>query len=278
MSRRARRRSRERQDRIGGALLFTAGAILLMGLAGAWVWVSRNTVRYDAVTYCPLSGPSTIHAIVVDQSDKVSELQGKEIENYLLAAVSKAEFGERIDLYSANGEAGKLLQPVLQLCSPGTGKDANEIYQNPVKIRRRFEEQFRKVLATKIGELLNAESRSSSPIIESIKAATVASFSNPTGQDDPVFRLTIVSDMIQNSPVLSQYRSDRPYEQVSVDPGYLSVRPNFRGASIEIIYVQRPTAVRKDKKPIQNRGHQLFWEKLITASGGTLGTNTFTPI
>jgi hypothetical protein len=46
-----------------------------------------------------------------------------------------------------------------------------------------------------------------------------------------------------------------------------TLQPQLKGAGVDILYLLRLSALRKGA-PIQNHGHQVFWEQLVTGSGG----------
>jgi hypothetical protein len=83
--------------------------------------------------------------------------------------------------------------------------------------------------------------------------------------------MTLISDMIQNTRSISQIRSDTDLNALLKNPLWPTLRPSLKGAQVDIMYLLRPTAVRGGKA-IQNQGHQVFWEHLISAGGGQVST------
>ncbi len=76
--------------------------------------------------------------------------------------------------------------------------------------------------------------------------------------------------MIQYSDLNTHYRSDPDFTDLRKSAMWPILRPELRGADTEIFYLFRPEAKHPTGRPIQTRGHQLFWEHLIAASGGHL--------
>jgi hypothetical protein len=191
-----------------------------------------------------------------------------QVEQYVNRLVSTARAGERFDIYTVEGDTERLLTPVIEICSPGQGKDANALYQNPKRIQEKFDDRFSEVLRNRVKQLLQPSRRDSSPIIESLRAAAIESF-GPFDQRAVPAELTIISDMVQHSPLDSHVRSTPNFSKLSKSQAWRSLQPDLSGAKIEVLYVLRPSAVRGGV-PIQNRGHQLFWEELVTAANGRL--------
>jgi hypothetical protein len=156
----------------------------------------------------------------------------------------------------------------LNLCAPGKPEEANELIENPERIKRLYDEKFSAQIDLAVEHLLHATTLPSSPIIESIRAASITSFSTEDAGRIPL-RLTLISDMIQNSPAYSQFRTDSNFEALSKNQIWPGLRPQLEGVEVDILYLLREGATRNGKQ-IQNRGHQDFWESLIDSSGGQL--------
>lgn len=261
------RQKRARRDRAIGLLLGALG-ILLIGalLAGVW-WVKASRVQLDASTNCPLTGPHAIHVIMIDRSDPISGQQAQRIKQDIQEAKDRAPFGTRFDLYTFEGDLEHAMLSVAQVCVPGKPNEANALIEAPERVRALYEERFSKPLDSAIDNLLVASTRPVSPILESLRAAAQTSL-GPVSEGLPL-RLTIVSDLIQHSSTWSHYRSAPDFEAMSRSFAWSSLRPQLKGAHVDVLYLLRPNATRNGS-PIQSRGHQGFWEKVIQAGGGTL--------
>src|SRR5258708_4633877 len=175
MSYRSRRKSKKRMDVFVGILLTVIGMIALLGLAfGAW-WLKSRKVEIDEATNCPKDGPRAIHVLLFDQTDPIFQQPALRVKQHVRLLAENAIPGQRFDLYTIEGDSQKLLNPLLQICSPGKGKDANVVYENPEQIQERFEHRFIAVLEKTVGDLLEASTKQNSPIIESMKAAAIES-------------------------------------------------------------------------------------------------------
>ncbi len=183
--------------------------------------------------------------------------------------VRGARAGERFDLYVGEGDGVNVLAPSVSLCSPGRGEDANGLYQNPGLIQRAFEERFVAPLQKEAARLLEPAARSTSPVLESLRAVAVSSFGGLAGSR-PELRLTIVSDLVQHSALNSHFRGETDFSDLERRPQWQSLRANLSGVSVTVMYLLRPNARRPNGAAVQNRGHQLFWERAIRANGGEI--------
>ena len=75
--------------------------------------------------------------------------------------------------------------------------------------------------------------------------------------------------MIQHTRATSHFKAEPSFAELAKSPLWPSLRPELKGADVKILYVLRPNA-KRSSGPVQNRGHELFWEQLIAAGGGQL--------
>lgn len=261
------RRRGQGADRLKGVMFAFVGIALIIALAGGGYWLSQKRVKLDAATGCPVSGPAAIHAILIDRSDPISPQQAQQIRLVIDGYVARAKIGERFDLYVASGDAVNVLAPVASVCSPGRGDQANELYENPQMIQRQFEEKFVGVLKESLTRLLATATADTSPILESVRAAAISSFGSVEPSQIPL-QMTIVSDLVQHSTGNSHFRGETSFDDLSKRPVWRSLQANLKGATVNVLYLLRPVATRSGQ-PIQNRGHQLFWEKALGGSGAS---------
>lgn len=267
MARRGRGRSSSgSRDKLQGLLLSGLGACLLGLLVAGAIWLKSSRPETDKETNCPLSGPTAAHVIMIDQSDPISGQQAQEVRNYLTSVFRNARFGTRIDIYTFEGNSSDVLKPKTRLCAPKRPADGSEWTENLEYLKRDYENKFSKVVLAAVDGLLQAKSLPTSPLMESIRAASITSLSDlklPADRLD----MTFVSDMVQHSSNFSQISSNVPFEALAKTAGWPSLQPKLRGATVRVLYLLRPRAVRAGK-PIQDRGHQMFWEKFFQASDG----------
>lgn len=242
-------------------MLIGASCIVLLATAAGSYWMKSSRVPLDAATMCPVGGPTSVHAVLLDRSDVITPLQAQRIRQVFNRIVEDAPVGERIDLYVLAADEKQALAPKVSMCRPRS--DGNELYENPKRLHdayvRRFKEPMEAALTSVVAP--SAE-EPSSPLMESVKAVCVAAFGNlPKGAPA---QLTIASDMIQFSPLLNHYRQ-RDFAKFESTPGYREVLADCHRAAVDVLYLVRPRDVR-----VQDRMHQLFWERFFDHENAVL--------
>jgi hypothetical protein len=266
MSRRRARTDPTKSDRrVGIGLTILGLAILTALIVGVW-WIKSRKPSIDAETNCPTSGALEVHMILFDRSDPISGQQAQRIKQVLDGHKKNAPFGYRFDIYTFEGDSRSVLEPILQICSPGNPDEANPLVSNPRQLRRNYDERFASILDRTVGDLLQAHTLQSSPIIESLRAAAITSFGSFAPSQIPL-HLTMISDMVQHSSAVSHFKSEPDFEKLSKSSIWPALKPSLKGAEVNILYLLRPSAVRGGAR-IQTRGHQAFWEQFISASDG----------
>jgi hypothetical protein len=262
-----RRRSRIKSDKLVGILWFLLGAAMLAAFGIGWYVLSAAHVVIDTATNCPKGGPTAVQVVLIDRSDPITPQQGQRVRQYIDEQANRAKPGTRFDLYVADSDAVNVLKPTASVCSSGQGNQASSLYENPVRVQRQFEERFLNVLHGALDRLLSASTADNSPILESIRAAAITSFGSVP--DGVPLRMIIVSDLVQHSALNSHFRGETNFDDLSRKPAWRSLQAPLKGAHVYVLYLLRASAVLRGQ-PIQNRGHQLFWEKAIRASGGEI--------
>lgn len=262
------RRRKDRSDRMSGLALGAFGILLIFGLIAGNHWVRTAKQKTDAETLCPLSGPKAVHALIIDRSDPITELQAQRVKQVVHVLKTNAEFGKRFDIYTFVSKPGQALEPVLRICSPGKPENANELIDNPKRVRKTYEDRFSSVIDKTIDDLIKSSMRHRSPILESLRAAAQKSFGEFVAGDTPL-RLTLISDLIQHSSSLSHYRVKPDFGRLKGSFLWASLRPQLKGAEVDALYLLRPEA-RRNGAPVQTRGHQVFWEQVIAHGGGVV--------
>jgi hypothetical protein len=253
-------------DGAKGTLFGLLGAAIIGALIGGYLLLKQSRPQLDAETNCPKSGPVAIHVLLFDRSDPISDQQAQRIRKAVEKFKDSAPFGLRFDIYTFQGDATHALEPKLKLCALGKPSEANQWIENPELVKRRYETKFASVLDQTVSELLRGSKEKASPIIESLRAAAISSF-GPIERSQIPLRVTMISDMVQHTPLYSQFQLEPNFEQLSRMPAWPTLQPQLKGAEVDILYLLRLSAMRKGT-PVQNRGHQLFWEQLISGSGG----------
>lgn len=245
-----------------GMVIFGLVFAALLVLAAAQHVLRPDASRYDPLTLCPKdrSYPHTV--VLLDKTDPFSRTQQAFLRDRLKQIRDHMAKYEKLSIYVLEDAAG-VGEARFAMCNPGSGKDANELYQNPQKIEQHFREQFGGPLDRLLAGLLEGQSRPRSAIIEAIReVAAQPDFRDPQQRR----RLVVFSDMIHNTTEFSQYSNPQSFEKFAkTDYGDWSLRTSLARAEVAIVYLLRP-----EYKAAQNRGHTLFWEKYFHALGADL--------
>ncbi len=237
-----------------------ATVVIAAAGVGALGWTQLTHVPLESGTSCPVAGPVAVHAILLDQSDPITPVQAQRLSQVVDRIVDEAAIGERIDLYVLTVDGTQALIPRLSLCRP---KSEGSIWtENPKRIHDRYVARFRQPLDEALKALMVPSAARSSPIMESVKAVCVAAFGGLPR--DTTARLTIASDMIQFSNLLDHYKQ-RDFNMFSKTPGFNEVLADCHRAATDVLYLVRPRDVH-----VQDRKHQLFWEKFFDHENASL--------
>lgn len=256
-------RRRKNKDAIAGALLGSVGLALIAGLGGLLWWLRAEPAR-DPNTNCPNVVPA-IHVVMIDRSDPIAPSQTQYVRQHIDRLKHAAEEDTRIDVYTFDANLSEVLHPILSICAPRKPESANPWVEGPARVREIYR-QFTAKLDSEIDATLRGGTQPNSPIIESVRAAAQTSF----GSQDVTavsLNLTLVSDLVQNTTNVSHLRSPPNFDALQHSHLWSALRPDLKGAVVEVLYILRPNASRRGQ-PVQNVGHQQFWEQLLRASNG----------
>ena len=213
---------------------------------------------YDSETFC--QDDLNKHTIVVlDKTDSLSNSQQKFVLNYINNEKTGLRTVEKFSIFAFTENNYTNPDPVFSKCNPGTGKDANQLYQNPRKIQMRFDEFFSKPLEENMSNILSDNTGSRSPIFEMIKEL---SFRNDFGDDVEQKTLIIISDMMHHTSKYSHYKNTVDYEYFSKKPYAYEVSASLNSVNVRIVYL-----LRDNLGNIQGKRHLSFWEEYFEEMG-----------
>lgn len=219
----------------------------------------------DSVTGCPKDGRnSALFAVLLDTTDSLvpvaQEIVLKKLEQF---AEDLPRYG-KLEVYVVRSSSHSLIEPLLQVCNPGRASDTNEWTGNTRLMEKRWRAKFMDPLNKSLEVALSSSvSAKQSPIMEEIQQVSVQAFFE-TSPKMPK-RLAIVSDMLQNSPVLNQYRQPETFEVFQNQPTFVRVRPELKDVEVTILYVHRPSNSNR-----QGKRHVEFWQSFFIISGARL--------
>jgi len=119
----------------------------------------------------------------------------------------------RLSIFSFQGDVEYGFAPVFSICSPGRGNETNGLYGNPLKVQKKFNDMFGQPLLGVLDSLRDPKHADHSPILEVM--VDITSRSEFAGISVPR-RITIISDMIQNSPILRLFGDGDKHPQPEI--------------------------------------------------------------
>ncbi|MGV0759419.1 hypothetical protein V6768_08940 [Tistrella mobilis] len=262
MARRRRRRGGRGETGTVIGLVLTVVAILAILGAGGWLWFgAERPTKRDSESLCPADGHlAGITVILIDSSDPLPEIGRREVKTLLTDIATGAAVNERIDLRVMTPEDGGS-RVLFSRCNPGDGSDLDEWTANPALARKRWITAFERPLAEALGTGLAPHTGEVSPIMSAIQAIAVDSFTGRAVADLPK-SLVIVSDMVENTPLYSQFRSDLRYDTFKASPAYRQYRTDLGGAAVTLFYIERAAS------KLKSVDHVGFWQQWVDDNRG----------
>jgi hypothetical protein len=213
---------------------------------------------YDPETFC-LDEVSAHTVVVLDRTDFLSTSQERFVLDYITKEKDKLGTFEKFSIFTLTGNFYTNPNPIFSKCNPGTGKNANQLYQNPKKIQMRFDKFFSKPLKENMSNMLSDNSGSKSPIFEMIREL---SFRDDFGDEVEQRTLIILSDMMHHTSEYSHYKNPINYKFFSKESYAYEVAASLGSVDVRIVYLLRDKLGR-----IQGKRHLSFWKEYFGDMG-----------
>lgn len=252
--RRPRRRSGTGQA-VWWALI--AATVVAVAAGVAFVLTNRPS-SIDEATLCPEeAGPAAGVVILLDLTDPLGRTQHERLAGILARTVGEAQTDTLFAVGAVEARPGER-GAKFGLCKPLEGSEANELYQNPALVRKRYEEKFKRPLDAMLDRMLAAEPADRSPIMESLQAVLVSA---PGFLDaDYPRRVLVVSDLLQHSAAFSFYGGGT-WKSFERSPDFRRLARNLEGVDVAIYRVPRP-GTRVDDARVED-----FWVRYFEEAG-----------
>ncbi len=193
-------RDKAKVNRAYGAA--TAGVIATLFVLSIVVWAFRPA-QLDPNTLCPVARPIAGHTVViVDRTDRWTPAMNSALANIIEAAQHNTQQYQKFSIVAL--DADQSTHPLFSACNPGQPSLLSDLYRGRKYTQRDFEQKFVGAADRVADEVSQPAEASASPIVEYVHRWL--------GSDDfsasvPDRRLILVSDMRQNSPLFSIYRT-----------------------------------------------------------------------
>jgi hypothetical protein len=180
----------------------SATAAVLAGFAfiSFGVWYFRPPLP-DAQTLCPTTRPIAGHTLViVDRTDRWNPAVGEALTELIEHAQRDTRRYEKFSIVAL--DANLSTRPVFSVCNPGEPNFLTDLYRGRRYTRLDFDQKFIGAADSVVSQLRAPAEAHTSPIVEYVHRWL--------GRDDfnaqvPHRRLVLISDMRQNSNLLSMY-------------------------------------------------------------------------
>ena len=243
-------------------LLIGLSVVVIVVLGGLFAWFSADKVELDDA-FCPLDGPASVTAVMIDQTDQLNATQQSDVRNRLeTIRDSIPKFG-RLAIYTVGSDFEGLSAPDFALCNPGSGEELSRWIANPDLARRRWSTVFDKPLRAAFDAAISANAADQSPIFESIQALALAEFARL--DDNAAKQLIVVSDLLQHTRDFTLYVSDphsSDFERLAASSYYGRIRTDLKGAAITILFLRRSAGLARWPK-----AHLGFWRDFLLDQG-----------
>lgn len=251
---RPRRRSDKRQ---AGWWALLIGALVVL-IAGIVFVLNLRPPSIDETTLCPKeTGPVAGVAVLLDLTDPLNQTQHTRLRGILEATISEAEANTLFAVGVVKTDPVRR-GAEFKLCKPSEGKEANELYQNPRLIQKRYQTEFKGPLDSVLEEMLAISAADRSPIMESLQALLAST----PGFLDARYprRVLIVSDLFQHSAAFSFFRGGT-WKTFVRSPDSRRQAKNMNGIDVEIHLLPR-LSTKVDPADVED-----FWVNYFDQAG-----------
>jgi hypothetical protein len=244
--------------------LHLKGAALLIGIGIAILAVILVVQRVQpprlGADLCPESGPTSLLAILVDSTDALSEAQLLDVRNRIVSGIQRAPAGTGVQIWRVTAERSGLPEPIAPvMCRPE--REPDPLYQNVKTVKANYAKFEHDALA-QVDTSLAAGPQTQSPILEAMQAVTLKTFNAPRYASVPVRTLWLVSDLRQNTPLLSFINDVPSFGTLKQHAQYDRLRSDLSRVSVKVLFLSRPSG--------GVRALVQFWQEAIGDFGGTL--------
>ena len=228
------RRLRKNKNIFLGWILLTLAFIISISLLGFYLKFTMDKNEIDKVTLCEKNVSYGKHIILLDITDKYNFIQINDIRMNIEGIIKNLEKGKQVKVYFLNDKVTQDDIPAIEICNPGNGKLDSYIHSNPRHLEKQWNEKFYKPLSNTLTIIEKDNIFTYSPIIEMIQWINVKEFKN---SDFSLNKLTIISDMIQNSPEYSFFKNK--IDTYKNSDYYLKYKTNMQNFEVQIMLTRR---------------------------------------
>jgi hypothetical protein len=244
-----------KHDRLGIVLTAVAllGILVTLATIGA---LERRRVERDRADRAPASvGFLRSTLILLDLTDPLGpdDAQGLRVRLRNLVEFELAQ-GEVVSLYSV----GQYVDSDVRrwFCRRYPGRDANALVETPRRIAARCDSLFTRPLDRELSAATASARSDRSDLAGSIREVTELQEFRP---GIPHRRLILASDLLQNTPQLSFYRTPPPTSELPA-AWLREHRADLRGVVVEVLQIPRAGVPAAERSALRTFWRQYFKE------------------
>lgn len=240
-------------------VVLTAASLLIVGTF-FYFWLNRAPALDSRM--CPKSGPTGQIVLLVDKTDPLNFTQKQAFQTFYEELITqRVPPGTLLSVFVLDNDFTTTAKPLIEECNPGDGSGKSPLDNNPVHLKKRFEQQFLEPMRQLLEQLEGKRSSEFSPIFEMIQMTAINGFrrDNVSGPR----RLIIVSDMLHNSQQYSMYKGNFDFERFEASDYGRKMTVSLPEVEVEIEYLLNTPS-------LQTRRHLKFWEDYFAKGGARI--------
>ena len=260
--------ARNQARRLAITLPLIVGGVLIIGVVSFYL-VGTAPVELDE-KLCPKNGgPTGASVLLIDTSDPFSAKHKATLASFFEHALDDEgalQLGpeELLVVYELTDDPGnpKLL---MEICRP-TQNFEDRTWRDDIRQGRKFAERDWQRFEDEVGETTMTEvgeSRSSSPLLETIGVLAAKHVPGKRGNSDFKVHLVLFSDLLQHSSRLSHYSTYPVPSKLGLS--HRDLLTDLTGADVSVFRLERAEYTRW-----QTKDHYYWWTEFVHEVGGTV--------
>jgi hypothetical protein len=250
------------------SLIILAALLLISAVAFMINHFATAEDPADPVTMCPASGPAGHTIVLVDNTEPFNFIQRQALtQRFKDLADDQVPEGHLVSVFVLGESFADNAMPIFEKCNPGTGENKSKLTANPARIKKRFDDQFRKPLMALRKEITLETPSAQSPVFEMLQLVSINGF----GRVDTTGPRTLIvfSDMLPHMPGYSMFK-ELPEPKAFFDSAY----GRKSQARLDDVEVHLNYLLNYPK--LQTTKQAAFWEQYFDKSGAELvGVDVF---
>jgi hypothetical protein len=237
----------------------------LVGILVAYLWLDTTKVVVDKITGCPVDGPHSITAVVLDVTDSLGVIQQADLHAFMDDVRDNVPQYGRLDLYTVGKIDSRPLDMHFEVCNPGNARDvSNDFSGNKALADRTWKRRFSDKLSEALSNIEKEKPEDRSPLMESIQSVSITSFEGEHSEKAEK-RMIFVSDLLQYTRQLSFYSGIPDFSDIKKTQYYHQIRTELRDVNVTIAMIPRETKANVQDKKLLN-----FWTSYFADQGATV--------